>query len=116
MLIRIDNYKDIDERKLMDVYGESNAENALDFYPDDDPEEGIKKVEKGFLDFLWNEFFTSAGNVYYVLEVGGVWVSALRLNLIENGFYYLEALETHPACRRKGFAVELIEAVMKEIE
>ena len=28
MLISIDTYADIDERKLMDVYGESNAENA----------------------------------------------------------------------------------------
>ena len=47
-----------------------------------------------------------------ILEINGIWVSALRLNYIEHGLYYIEALETHPEYRKKGFAVKLLSEVL----
>lgn len=48
---------------------------------------------------------------YYVLDVDGQWVSALRLTKIDD-FYYMEALETAPKYRRKGYAAVLIREVI----
>jgi len=46
MLISITNYEKIDQRKLMDIYSESNFENTDYFYPDEkDKEVALKKVE-----------------------------------------------------------------------
>ena len=112
MLIRITEYGGIDERKLMDVYAESNYENTDYFFPDmEDKEAAAKQVEAGFLEFLKNDFFNQAGAAYWVLEKEGLWVSALRTSLIEPGLYYMEALETRPDCRKKGHAAELLREV-----
>ena len=35
MLLTITEYKDLDKRKLMDIYSESNYENTDFFYPDE---------------------------------------------------------------------------------
>ena len=57
MLIIIKKYDELNERKLMDVYSESNYENVEYFYPDEkDIVSGIKKVEQGFLEFLKKDF------------------------------------------------------------
>lgn len=43
----------LDERKLMDVYAESNLENTDFFCPEEpDKEAAVRMVESGFLDFL----------------------------------------------------------------
>lgn len=31
-----------------------------------------------------------------------MWGSALRLSKLDEGLYYIEALETHPSFRRRG--------------
>ena len=54
--------------------------------------------------------FSVPGSLYAVLEEDGSWVSALRLAPVEGG-WYLEALETDPEQRRRGYAAGLIEAV-----
>ena len=67
----------------MDIYDESNRENTSFFCPDiKDPEEAKRKVEEGFLEYLENEFLHKEGNSIYVLEERGIYLSALRLNLI----------------------------------
>lgn len=117
MVLSIDRYSDIDERKLMDIYSESNSENTDYFFPDEaDKQLALKKVEEGFLEFLKNEFFTKDGNSYRVLEENGIWVCALRLSRIEDGIYYVEALETHPDHRQKGYAVKLYRTVQQELK
>lgn len=116
MLIRLESFKDVDREKLMGVYAQSNGENAEIMYPDEDRAAAVKKVEDGFMDFLRDGFYLREGNVYYVLEEDGEWKSALRLSLIEPGFYYLEALETRPDCRRQGYAAKLINAVLAELK
>ena len=119
MLLRIKNYTDINDRKLMDIYTESNFENVDYFYLDEvDKSVGVKKVEAGFLDFLKNNFFKQEEAAYWVLEENGIWVSAARTCFIKHDIIYLEALETMPSKRNKGYGskllFELIEALKKE--
>ena len=117
MLLRISRFDDLDERKLMDIYSESNFENTDYFFPEmRDKKEAVRKVEEGFLGFLKDEFFSQSGSEYWVLESDGVWVSALRLSRIEDGLYYLEALETRPDCRRQGHAARLLDGVIDELK
>ncbi len=57
MLLRITSCSDLGSRKLMDIYSESNAENAEDFYPGEtDKDVALCKVETGFMSFLEQEF------------------------------------------------------------
>ena len=116
MLRRLDRYADVNERKLMDLYAEGNRENAEDFFPGEDPKMAVPKAEAGFLSFLKDEFFPAPENTYWVLELDGVWVSALRLTELNGRRFYLEALETHPDYRRQGYAVRLIRAVVGELQ
>lgn len=58
MLLKITDGQALDERRLMDVYAESNLENTDFFCPEEpDKEAAVRMVESGFLDFLKNEFF-----------------------------------------------------------
>ena len=43
-------------------------------------------------------------------------VSALRLNELQPGLYYLEALETRPGYRRRGYAARLLQAVIAHLK
>lgn len=109
MLLKITEYRKLDPRKLMDVYSESNYENTDYFFPDEpDQEAAVRKVEAGFLDFLENDFFKNPQAAYWILEINGVYVSALRTCIIQKGLYWLEALETRPDCRRKGYGAMLL--------
>ena len=117
MLITITEFKDLDMRKLMDIYSESNYENTDFFYPDEaDKDVAVQKVEAGFLDFLKNDFFKQDGAAYWILEENGVWISALRLSRIQTDLYYLEALETRPDQRRKGCASLLLSGVVESLK
>ena len=113
MLLKITDGQALDERKLMDVYAESNLENTDFFCPEEpDKEAAVRMVESGFLDFLKNEFFKEPQAICWVLEEDGVWVSALRICRIPEGPYYLEALETRPDRRRQGYGVRLLSEVL----
>ena len=117
MLITITQFKDLDNRKLMDIYSESNYENTDYFYPDEaDKDEAVRKVENGFLDYLENGFFQQDGASYRILEENGVWISALRLSRIQADLYYLEALETRPDQRGKGYASSLLSGVVEALK
>ena len=117
MLVRITDYGSVDERKLMDIYGESNSDNTAFFCPDEtDPEKAVRKVEEGFLDFLKNGFLARPGNTVWVLEENGAWVSALRTSRISDGLYYLEALETRPDSRRAGYGSALLSEVISALK
>ena len=117
MLLQITRYADLDERMLMDLYAEGNLENTDYFFPGiKDKAEAVRKVEAGFLGFLQDEFMDRPGNTYWILEENGVWVSALRTTRIRPGLYYIEALETRPDCRRKGFAARLLTGVAETLK
>lgn len=117
MVLKIRELSDENARKLMDVYRESNIENIKYFYPEvEDNDIGIKKVEKDYISYIKNDFFTDKDRCYYVWEENGVWVSAMRFHKINDSLYYLEALETHPNYRKKGFAEKLICAVIDKLK
>lgn len=100
----------------MSVYAEGNLENTDYFYPQiEDKSEAVKKVEADFCNYIKTEFLNGE-NFYYVLELNGVWVSALRLYKIENNFYYLEALETAPEYRQRGYATRLLKSVISGLQ
>ena len=117
MLLRISRFDDLDERKLMDIYSESNFENTDYFYPDEaDKTIAVRKVEEGFMDFLKNDFFRNAGASYWILDENGGWVSALRISRIKADLYFLEALETRPDQRGKGYASLLLSSVVETLK
>lgn len=117
MLIRRTEFQEVDARKLMDVYSESNYENTAYFFPDEaDKEAAVRKVEAGFLDYLKNDFFGNRDAAYWILAADGVWVSALRTCMIQEGLYYLEALETRPDRRRRGYGAELLAGVVDSLK
>ncbi len=117
MLLKIEDYRMIDQRKLMDIYSESNFENTGYFYPDErNKEAAVRKVESGFLTFLKDDFFRHAKAAYWVFEEDGVWISALRTCEIQHGLYYLEALETRPDRRHKGYGTFLLSGVLEEMK
>jgi len=117
MLLKITDPEGLDERKLMDIYSESNFENTDYFYPDEaDKTFAVRKVEEGFMDFLKNEFFRNACASYWILDENGVWVSALRISRIKDDLYFLEALETRPDQRGKGYASLLLSSVVETLK
>lgn len=103
--------KELDFAKLMAVYREGNQENGEEFYPELSPEEAVRRAEQDFYDYLKQSFFPAQGAVYALWEVQGNYVSALRMEPYRDG-YLIEALETAPDKRRKGYARELMEAFL----
>ena len=117
MLHIITSYADLDGPRLMAIYAESNWENTDYFFPEiADKSLAVKKVEEGFLTFLRDRFFAGPGSAYYVLEEAGEWVSALRMNELQPGFYYLEALETRPDRRQKGCGSRLLREIVAHLK
>lgn len=116
MLLNIKSCDGLDERRLMDLYCEGNIENAEELYPDEDRALAVRRVEDGFLDFLKNKFFAAEGSEYFVLAEDGEWVSALRTSRIRDDLYYMEALETRPDMRKRGFAKKLLVEVLDELK
>lgn len=101
--------------ELMAVYTEGNRENAEDFYPDLPPQMQIIRAEQDFYTYLADCFFREPGAAYYIWSEGGHYVSALRLEPYQDGLL-LEALETHPEFRGRGYAKMLIRAALQAVE
>lgn len=117
MLLKFTCFDKIDQKKLMDVYFESNMENTDYFCPSEkDKEKALKFVENGFLNFLKTEFFASENSTYWVLTDKNKYLSALRTSEIRKSFYYLEALETDVNERNKGYDTKLLTEVLEELK
>lgn len=100
--------------ELMEVYAESVAENGAEFYPHLCENEQILQARQDFYAYLKQGFFTLAGDRYCIWEEDGRYLCALRLQDYRDGLL-LEALETRPQVRRRGYAEKLIRAVQKQI-
>jgi len=98
---------------LMAVYLEGNREKAQMDFPDLPEEQGIFQAEQDFYQYLREVFFPTNGALYAVWQENGRYLSALRLEPYRDGVL-LEALETAPECRRKGYAEALMRAVLKD--
>ena len=113
MLQLITKLRDLNFGQLMVVYEEGNRENGVLFHPELPEGQQVLRVEQSFYQYLREVFFPVEGTVYAIWVQNGAYVSALRLEPYEDGLL-LEALETAPAYRRKGYAEKLIRAVQRE--
>ena len=117
MMLEFTSMDQIDPRKLMNIYSEGNLENTDYFYPEiEDKNLAVKKVELDFLKYIEDHFFNKDQNKYLILEKDGFWVCALRLYHIKKNLYYIEALETRPEFRKKGYALELLSCVIEALK
>lgn len=107
MIIKICSLQDLSFEKLMTLYKESILENAKDFYPKLDISAGILEAEQDFYAYLRDVFFKTNGACYYILEKDEQYVSGLRIEPYMDG-YLIEALETDPEYRCKGYATYLL--------
>ena len=114
MLQRFDSFRELDFSALMAVYEEGNRENAADRYPEESGYRGLALAEADFHQYLRECFFPTPGAFYCVWVEKGCYISALRMEPYQDGLL-LEALETRPDMRRKGFAAQLIGSVLKSL-
>ena len=99
--------KDLDFRQLMDIYEEGNLENAAELWPEEPQGQQLLLAEQSFHQYLRECFFSTEGALYCVWVENDRYVSALRLEPYRDGLL-LEALETHPEMRQKGYAAKLM--------
>lgn len=112
MLIVAKNLRDFNFGKLMEVYIEGNLENAQDLWPEEPEGRQIALAEQEFYQYLQQVFFKTEGAYYLIWEEAGRYVSALRLEPYRDGLL-LEALETAPGQRKKGYAAKLMSAAQE---
>ena len=98
--------------QLMAVYEAGNRENGQDRYPHLSAGEQLLRAEQDFYQYLQEDFFPAEEAAYYLWQVNNRYVSALRLEKFRDGLL-LEALETMPDQRGKGYATALIRAVQQ---
>ncbi len=115
MLTVATSLRQLNWAQLMALYEEGNRENGEDLYPNRPPEQQLFLAEQDFYDYLRGEFFSQPGDRYCLWTVDGTYVSALRLQNYQDGLL-LEALETHPGHRGRGYAKRLIRAVLETVE
>lgn len=100
---------------LMEVYREANRENGQRIAPGESEDRQIALAEQDFYSYLHDGFFTCPEARYCVWEENQRYVSALRLEPYRDGLL-LEALETAPGQRQKGYALRLVQAVQQLLE
>ena len=111
MLIVVKKRNELSFGKLMDVYCEGNLENGQENYPDEPPHRQIALAEQDFYNYLQQVFFKTDGAAYLIWEEKGCYISALRLEPYRDGLL-LEALETVPQHRKKGYGAQLVRAAL----
>lgn len=112
MLRVANNLRSLSFGALMEVYFDANREQGAELAPGAPEARQIQVAEESFYSYLHDDFFAHPGAFYFVWEEGGKYVSALRLEPYRDGLL-LEALETAPDQRGKGYAVRLIQAVQQ---
>ena len=114
MLCIVKSLRELDFRQLMDVYEEGNLENAAELWPGEPDGQLLLMAEQSFHQYLRECFFPTEGAYYCVWVENDRYVSALRLEPYKDGLL-LEALETKPSERRRGYAAALLKAVLQEV-
>ena len=98
--------RDLPFSELMDVYIEGNEEKAKEY-----GDGGLLRAEQEFYSYLQEDFFKTTDAFYCIWQDNGKSVSALRLEPYRDG-WLLEALETAPEFRKRGYAKALVQAVI----
>jgi len=99
----------LDFRRLMDVYEETNSAAGKRDYPGEPENLQVLFAEQDFYGYL-ELFFEDRTAAYAVWTAEGVYKAALRLERYLDGFL-ITALEVLPSARRKGVATDLLRAV-----
>lgn len=107
MLRVFSSFCNLDFADLMAVYEESNRANGAENWPNESTGTQILFAEQEFRQYLREIFFKTSGAVYCTWIASGKYVSAMRLEPYRDGML-LEALETAPDSRGKGYAQSLI--------
>ena len=115
MLITARKMNELSFSKLMQVYRQANREHGKELAPEETEDRQMQLAEEDFYSYLHDSFFTHPGAVYCIWGEGGTYVSALRLEPYEDGLL-LEALETAPEQRKRGYATLLMLSVLAWLE
>lgn len=115
MLILAHSLRQLRFGELMGVYLQGNQEKAEWDYPEEPAGAGLRLAEEDFYRYLRECFFYTPAAVYAVWEEGGSYVSALRVEPYRDGVL-VNALETAPGQRRKGYASRLLGAVLETLD
>ena len=115
MLKIVHRMGDLSFSKLMAVYAEGNRINGLCNYPELSDARQVFQAEQDFYQYLRECFFTVPGAFYAVYTVENHYISALRMEPYRDGLL-LEALETVPEERGKGYASSLLQDVLREVK
>lgn len=111
MLKWVTNMKELSFPMLMELYAETNGKTAREEWPDLPEGFALERAERDFYDYLCRVFFRMPGTAYALWELDGTYVSGLRLEPYRDGLL-VEALETAPGQRRKGYGRALMQAVI----
>lgn len=111
MLKWITDRKELSFPELMELYAETNRKTAREEWPELPEGFAMEKAERDFDDYLRDVFFPTEGAAYALWVIGGRYVSALRIEPYKDGLL-IEALETVPDQRRRGYGSALLQAVM----
>lgn len=114
MLLVMHRLHQLEFGKLMQVYEESNRENGAECFPDLEPHRQLLQAEQDFYAYLRSGFFTAPEDRYCIWQEQGQYLAALRLQRYQDGLL-LEALETHPEHRNRGYAKRLIRSVQETV-
>ena len=98
----------------MQVYDQSLQEFGSERYPWLDQNEQRLEAEQDFYLYL-RDFLRPKDSIIAVWEDEGSYVSALRLEAYRDGVL-IEGLETLPYHRQKGYAINLLKAVLLYLE
>ena len=115
MLILAHNIRELRFGELMGVYLQGNQEKAKRDHPQEPAGVGLRLAEENLYRYLQECFFRIPGAVYAVWEEGGSYVSALRAEPYRDGAL-INALETAPDQRGRGFAFRLLGAVLDTLD
>ena len=110
MLLIAKRLEELDFSALMDIYLEGNLEKAEEY-----GDGGLLRAEREFYDYLREDFFRQENAFYAVWTESGTYVSALRMEPHRDG-WLLQALETAPDHRNKGYAKILLGSVLDLME
>lgn len=105
--------REIPKAALFSICRESLLEQARRDYPSTPEGQALEQAELDLWEYLQSDFFPHHGQYAFWIEENNP-VAALRLEPYRDGLL-LEALETMPEERCKGYARELISAVQAEL-
>ena len=115
MLKIITNIKELDLEQFFSIYKESSFEVGREEYPRYSEHQQLAFAEENLLEYIRNDFFCQADAFSAIWVTDGFYRSALRIEPYRDGVL-LHALETAQSDRRKGYAFELVLAVLQYLQ